>query len=88
MHLYKITRTDRHDYDEYDEIVVRAEDPEKALEMVKGCAYDGDDWHTCTEHGYYCQQFRGFRADGSNAIVERICEDGEPGLIIGSFNAG
>lgn len=84
MNLYLITRTDRHDYDEYDSLVVRASDPEAALAMLKGKC-DCDD---PGQHRLWCGEYLGFRADGSNAKVEEIPLDGEPGLILGSFNAG
>lgn len=85
MNLYKITRTDGHDYDEYDALVVRAEDQEKALKMLSNCIGRDCGWHECDQ---YCGDYSGFRMDGSNAKVEEIPLDGEPGLIIGSFNAG
>lgn len=84
MNLYKITRTDGHDYDEYDALVVRASDPEAALAMLRSecnCYWDSG-------HASWCDRdvYNGFRADGSNAEVEEIPLDGEPGLIIGSFS--
>lgn len=88
MNLYLITRTDGHDYDEYDALVVRAGDPEAALAMLRRVQ---PDWHPRPGHvcGSYCHnEYSGFEADGSNAKVEEIPLDGKPELIIGSFNAG
>lgn len=87
MNLYLITRTDRVDWNEYDELVVRASDPDAALAMLRR---EPDPWthkgHVCAS--YCTDEYSGFRADGSNAKVEEIPLDGVPGLIVGSFNAG
>jgi hypothetical protein len=87
VNLYLITRTDRHDYDEYDAILVRASDPVAALGML---ARELDSWthkgHAC--RNYCTEEYSGFRADGSNAKVEEVPLDGPPALIVGSFNAG
>jgi len=87
MNLYLISRTDGHDYDEYDAILVRASDPDAALEMLKTkCAREN---HWGGEHYSWCDgMYSGFKGDGSNAKVEEVPLDGEPGLIIGSYNAG
>ncbi len=88
MNLYLITRTDGHDYDEYDAILVRASDPVAALGML---ARKPDPWHPWQGHvcnSYCTDEYSGFKADGSNAKVEEVPLDGAPGLIVGSFNAG
>lgn len=81
MALYKITRTDDWDYDEYDEVVVRAGSKEEALRVVLA----GED---TTEHGYptWHRDFHGITE--SNAAVEEIAADGEPAIIVASYNAG
>lgn len=79
MPLYEVSRTDSTDYDEYDAVVVRASNETDALNVVL----------TSPGHWLYDgKPMRGFRADGSNASVERIVEDGPTEIILGSFNAG
>jgi hypothetical protein len=77
--IFKVARTEHTDYDEYDEVIVRAGNESDALELVLTqpghWLYDGKPMH-------------GFRADGSNASVERLVEDGPAEILLGSFNAG
>lgn len=77
MNLYLIKRTDEHDYDEYDSILVRASDPARAVEMA-----------TATHESWDSPLYSGFKPDGSNLKVEEVRLRGPEGLIIGSFNAG
>lgn len=88
MNLYLITRTDGHDYGEYDAILVRASDPDAALAMLRKEQGPWHPWrgHVCTS--YCTDEYSGFKADGSNAKVEEVPLDGPPALIVGSFNAG
>ncbi|GAA1064707.1 hypothetical protein [Streptomyces asiaticus] len=84
MALYLVSRTDRHDYDEYDAIVVRAGDESTALKIATSgtefCRGDGSKrWDP---------DFEGFKRDGSNLMVERLESRGPAGLILASFNAG
>jgi hypothetical protein len=77
--VFRVKRTDHVDYDEYDEVIVRAGNESEALTLVL----------TSPGHWLYDgEPMRGFRADGSNADVERVVEDGPAGLILGSFHAG
>jgi hypothetical protein len=77
--IFKVVRTDGHDYDEYDEVIVRAGNESEALTVVL----------TSPGHWLYDgEPMRGFKADGSNASVERVVEDGSAGIIAASFNAG
>ncbi|WP_326812124.1 hypothetical protein [Streptomyces scopuliridis] len=79
MPIFKVVRTDRTDYDEYDEVIVRAGNESDALNLVL----------TSTGHWLYDgKPMSGFRADESNASVERVVEDGPSEIILGSFNAG
>ncbi|MEO3974397.1 hypothetical protein [Streptomyces sp. CAU 1734] len=84
MGLYKVSRTDRHDYDEYDAIVVRAASGDEALSIAT--SRDREEWDFSRQ--FEEPTFRGFRLDGSNLTVEPVDADGAPGLILGSFNAG
>jgi hypothetical protein len=79
MAIYRITRTDSTDYDEFDRIVVRAASESEALDLV--CRAD-------PEEPYETQLFRGFRIDGSNAKAEEIPATGDAAVIVESFNAG
>jgi hypothetical protein len=60
MALYLITRTDHAEYEEFDEVFVRASSEKAALALV--CGYDD----------FGGEIYRGFRADGSNAQVEEV----------------
>lgn len=75
MNLYKIDRTDRTDWDEYDSIVVRASSEEEALSMLKSKTSQ-------------FEEFSGMKSDGSNVTIAQLTYAGKPGLVIGSFNAG
>lgn len=79
MPLYLVSRTDGHDYDEYDAIVVRAGNEATALKI----ATHGDE----DECGY-TRSFNGFERSGSNLTVERLESRGPAGLVLASFNAG
>ncbi|MFI2213007.1 hypothetical protein [Streptomyces sp. NPDC020141] len=83
MPLFKVSRTDQYDHDEYDAIIVRAETGERALACAT--ARDEIEWKYCMRE---TAAFRGFRLDGSNLKVEEIGSSGETGLILGSFHAG
>lgn len=74
--LYKLTRTDRPDFDEFDEVVVRAASEGQARRLVCRTDDAGD------------PVFKGFRPDGSNVRVERVGVTGSPAIICSSFNAG
>lgn len=74
--LYKLTRTEHHGYDEYDEIVVRAASADQARRLV------------CRTDELGLPVFDGFRPDGSNVRVEKIEVAGTPKVICTSFNAG
>lgn len=75
MHLYKCSASGT-GCDEYDEVVVRARNPEHALEMV-----------TARKPSGY-PEFPGFAFDSSNVTVTEVTPDGVPGVICASFNAG
>ncbi|MDH6625761.1 regulation of enolase protein 1 (concanavalin A-like superfamily) [Streptomyces sp. LBL] len=82
MALFLVSRTDRHDYDEYDAIVVRAGDEATALKIATNGTDpfgDGEFWD---------EDFPGFKRDGSNLTVEPLSSDGTDGAVIKSFNAG
>ncbi|MGI5404159.1 hypothetical protein ACQEVG_32855 [Streptomyces sp. CA-135486] len=83
MPLYKVSRTDRVDYDEFDAVVVRASNETAALEvaLVQPAGDEVASWNVG-------RPMRGFMADGSNATVERVVEDGPTEIVLGSFNAG
>ncbi|WP_328967933.1 hypothetical protein [Streptomyces sp. NBC_00239] len=79
MSIFKVGRTDGHDYDEYDAVIVRAGNETGALELVL----------TSPGHWLYDgKPMRGFKADGSNATVTRVVEDGPAEIVLSSYNAG
>lgn len=71
--LFLIKRTDGHEYDEYDSVVVRAATSDEAIALI---------FKPTEERPYW-----GFAPDGSNFTCEPIDPGGEPGVILGSFNA-
>jgi len=74
MNLYLIERTDRVGYDEYDSIVVAAENEEEALEM-------GPNWPD--------KDYGGCWASKEKLIIELIgTTTRDRDVIITSFNAG
>lgn len=82
MHLYLVERTDTHDYDEYDKVLVRADSAESAIAYVAARPSPWDRYDLSDQH------YRGFSPDGSNAKATRVVEDGEPGEVMSSFRAG
>jgi len=72
MKLYLIERTDGIDYDEYDSFVVRSENKENILSLVKKQIGSWSE-DTFTEN--------------NTKITEPVSE-GEEQVILGSFNAG
>ncbi|WP_406161033.1 hypothetical protein [Streptomyces canus] len=83
MALFLVSRTDRHDYDEYDAIVVRAGDESTALKI----ATNGEE-ERYGDHVYWDAAFSGFQRDGSNLRVEELVSEGPEGVVIKSFHAG
>jgi hypothetical protein len=79
MHLYKVTRTDRADYDEYTSLVVRASSAKQAVELA--CAPKPYDSMTP-------ELYTGFRLDGSNAKVELLPVAGKAEVVHSSFHSG
>ncbi|MFF4478711.1 hypothetical protein ACFY1A_17075 [Streptomyces sp. NPDC001520] len=84
MALYLVSRTDRHDYDEYDAIVVRAGDEATALKI----ATNGTEHERTDGSKRWDSDFEGFERDGSNLTVERLESRGPAGRVLASFNAG
>ncbi|MFF1625594.1 hypothetical protein [Streptomyces sp. NPDC058272] len=79
MPIFRVKRSDAVDYDEFDEVIVRAGNESDALNVVL----------TSPGHWLYDgEPMRGFLADGSNARVERVVEDGPAEIVVASFNAG
>ena len=76
MKLYKIERTDSIDYDEYDALVVRAKDEQQVRDIALGLGEFEKDGH-----------YLGFGIVDNFTITE-VTADGEPGVIVSSFNAG
>ena len=74
MKLYKIERTTKIDYDEYDSFVIRAKNEQHARKLAKqanGIHSLADEW-----------------LDPATSTVEVLTPKGEAGIILGSFNAG
>lgn len=76
MKLFLVKRTDVWDYDEYEGIVVRAEDEERALAIAT--KRNGP--------GLYDAEYPGMRAD--NITATEIAADGDEEVILTSFHAG
>ncbi|MFC4494045.1 hypothetical protein ACFPA8_07855 [Streptomyces ovatisporus] len=86
LYLAKISGTT---YDEYDAVLVRAESEEAARAMVTKV----DDRESFTDgdgdtYEWVDMAYPGAREDGSNVTITRVHDDGAPGEIISSFNAG
>ena len=75
MKIFYIERNDRYDYDEYDSAVVIAETADKAVELLK------------QEHGYNSGSLHQEWGHYDVSVTELV-PDGEPRIIIESFNAG
>lgn len=88
MKLYMVSRTDRSDYDQYSDVVVRAKDAEAAKQIV---LTSGEFWDWDDEDGDYsgCPKpcpMSGFT--DHNITVEPLPVAGAPGVVLGSFHAG
>ena len=75
--IYSIYRTDCTDWDEYDEIIVRAPNEKAAKALVLS-----REWCGITE------PYSGFKADGSNMEIRQVPRIGPAEVICASFNAG
>ena len=80
MNLYKVSRTDPVDYDEYDSLVCAAPDAESALKM-RPCLTMG--WGTVSDPTGLQVEYLGLAVDehGDPTYLE-------PTVILASFNAG
>lgn len=85
MNLWQVTRTDGCGRDEYDAVVVRAENKDEALRTV--CGGRSRDPALASIQYFDDEPLRGFRLDRSNAKIEELTSEGPPGMVIGSFNA-
>lgn len=85
MNLWQVTRTDGCGRDEYDAVVVRAENKDEALRTV--CGGPSRDPALASIQYFDDEPLRGFRLDRSNAKIEELTSEGPPGMVIGSFNA-
>lgn len=81
MPLYVVTRTDRVGWDEYDGFVVRADDPDSAVALIRASHSSG----VCGLGGPRDEDEASLRA---RLLVEEINPDGEPAIILESFCAG
>jgi hypothetical protein len=73
MAFYRVDRTDATEIGEYDAFIVRASGPKQALAQVLA--------------GPAEQPFKGFKADGSNAVVSRLVDGRatDPAVVLGSY---
>lgn len=83
--LYKVTRTDATDYDQYSAVIIKARSIEQAFTLATSAAYGSSpDW--------YIPRFTGFKPDGSNLLIRRInpklVTGDDPSVVLASFNAG
>jgi hypothetical protein len=98
VNVYLVSRTDQHGYDDYDAFVCVAPDAETARRMRPG---SGDDagWWRWSEAGIYERRKHdgtwyvpnhewAWPNDLSRVKAEQIVCDGEPRVILGSYNAG
>lgn len=76
MRLWRIQRTDDVDYDEYYDLVIRAETADDAVAILFK-TYRRPFW-----------RYDGFRPDPPNYHVTELTPDGDPGVIVRSFKAG
>lgn len=84
MALYKVSRTDGHDYDEYSAVIVRAASEDEALKV----ATDGTEETYGDDYTQWDPRFAGFERDGSNLRVEKLSARGPVGTVLASFHAG
>lgn len=73
LHLWLVQRTEHIGYDEYDAKLVRAPDRDSARRHAA---------HKAGDEG------AGAWLDPARSKVTRVREDGKPGVILESFNAG
>ncbi|MFJ5071260.1 hypothetical protein ACIQC7_33065 [Kitasatospora sp. NPDC088556] len=85
MKLWRVTRTDGWGRDEYDAVVVRADNEDEALRTV--CGGPSRDPALASIRYFDDEPLRGFCLDRSNAKVEELTSEGPSGMVIGSFNA-
>jgi hypothetical protein len=77
MKLWMVANTGKVDYDEYDSFVIRAASADDARAVV--AAIFDDDWD---------KRFKKFWRTSPLVTVTEIPAQGDPGIILGSFNAG
>jgi hypothetical protein len=82
MNIYIARRTDNHDYDEYDALIIVATNAVMAQLIIA----NGPDYG----RGPIGEYFTGFRADNYMLVLIGTTIDNsiKPGMILGSFNAG
>jgi hypothetical protein len=78
MYLWIVSRTDDADYEEVRSALVRAETEDAALHMV--CGGPHPDFPGVKALDLY--GLHGFKRDRSNATVQRLTEEGEPGILM------
>jgi hypothetical protein len=94
MKLFKISQTERRDYDTYDSAVVCAEDAESAKRIYPGYIPHGTDREAETEKywkGEAGSDYNDWASSPDNVSVEEIgtaLPHMQKGVIVASFNAG
>jgi hypothetical protein len=90
MRLFKLTRTDKWGYDDYDEIVVAAPDEASARRISPNDHHVWSDEQNCwlsndepVTYNSWCE-----RIDTLRVKELGTANSLEPGLILASFNAG
>lgn len=84
MKLFLVERTDPVDWDEYDSLVIRAYNKEHALDIA---SKTDDEYSAYSDRIYVRAVYLGMGNRESLTATE-ITYEGEPGVILGSFNAG
>jgi len=88
MKIFLVQRTDDIDYDEFDSVIVVAEDEQQAREThPRGVEWDSED--ECWAHGNsgWTYDISSLEVEFLGSYLGQVGPD-RPGPIMGSFNAG
>jgi len=90
MKLWKIARTDRASYDEYDSAVVAAEteDAARGTHPRGAAVWRGDEWQYLSDGSYYYDSGWADPATLTVVLIGKAVDGTPPGIIVASFNAG
>jgi hypothetical protein len=86
MPLYKITRTDVENYDEYDALVIRTASPERALEIACMTTTHTRTYNDGRVRAWDDPDYEGMTL--ATTVVALVETDGPEEVVCSSFNAG